>query len=282
MEEFETALNKLGFTRYEAQALIAIIKFKSLDAPGITQNSGVPQPKVYETMEKLVSWGLVDKVPIGRKGIYQVKPKSIVEKRIGMILQEFSSTGQLALTSIDSTYDTGQGIEIPFVGIAGTENIIEYLSVAIEDARESVSLFLPSYLVQGAVIASLNAASQKIQVEIICRDETNAMELAEQLPNASIYVLSSPAFDVVHQIGEMIKSFLPDEQRTSFSFGIIEKVLDNAAETFGISAFDQQKSFFLIPLHVGVPSAIITTLPEMLKFHLEGIHQILKSSKQIQ
>lgn len=280
-ETFESALNKLGFTQYESQALIALIKFKNLDAPGITQNSGVPQPKVYEIMEKLLSRGLIDKIPLGRKSIYEIKPRSLLEKKIGEIMQEYSSNGQFVLSSINSNYGTEQGSEIPFVGVAGIENITQQLSYAIDDARESIISFMPRYLIQESVEDSLIKASKRIQVAIICREENHAQELAEQIPNAEVSVLETPAFDIIRQLGEKIKSFLPPQDYESFAFNVIQNLLQNFSEIFGLSVFDQRKSFFLVPIPLGVPMAIITTLPEMLRFHAEGINAILKSSRQI-
>src|SRR5271157_1086790 len=280
-ETLESAFNKLGFTRYEALAFLAIVKFKNLDAQGITQHSGVPQPKVYETMEKLLSRGLIDKIPLGRKFVYEVKQKSLVEEKIGEIQQDFSNSSQFILSNIDSTYGTEQGSEIPFVGIAGTKQIIEYLSYAIDDARESVSSFMPHHLMQQSIVASLSIASEKVQVSIICREEADALELVDQLPNVQVYVMETRAFEIVQEIGQKIESFLPPSQKASYAFGIIQNLLQNFSDIFGLTVFDQRKSFFLVPIPLGVPMAIISTLPEMLQFHTEGINEILKSSRLI-
>ena|SRR5271157_896013 len=282
MDEFESALKKLGFTQYEAQALIALIKFKDLDAPSITQHSGVPQPKVYETMEKLYTRGLVEKVPLGRKWVYTIKPQSLLEKRIEEIVSEFSHDGQFILTSINSVYGTEKGFEIPFVGVAGEENIVVNLAFAIMDARESVSTFIPHYLFQESVIASLSDASEKFPVEVICREESHAQELVEQLPNAQIYLLETQAFETIKHVEEMIRSILPPEQKESFGFGLIQNLLQNISDIFGLAVFDQRKSFFLVPVPLGIPSAIVSTLPEMLQFHSQGIQEILKSCRRIE
>ena len=274
------ALNKLGFTKYEAQVFLAIMKFKSLDALDIAVKSGVPQPRVYESMEKLISLEIVDKLPIGKKSIYQVKSKDIVEKRIEALVHEFTSSGNAILANIDEEFGTGQGSEIPFVGIAGKENLIEYLSSTILDARDSVTLFLPKELVEGHVVDSLRVANKKATVKVICRDTIHANELSSKLPHECIHILTSPVFDNIKKVVGMIRNFLPKDQHESFSLEIIEKIGENSSDLVGIALFDAQKSFFLIPIPVGVPSAIIATLPEMLNFHFNVLEEILKSSKE--
>gem|GEM_PF-352272 len=45
--------------------------------------------------------------------------------------------------------------------------------------------------------------------------------------------------------------------------------------------FDHQKSIFLIPLPVGNPTAIVSTLAELVTFQFEAFQEILKSSKKV-
>src|SRR5271157_454129 len=48
-----------------------------------------------------------------------------------------------------------------------------------------------------------------------------------------------------------------------------------------MAMFDHQKSIFLIPLPVGNPTAIVSTLAELVTFQFEAFQEILKSSKKV-
>jgi hypothetical protein len=196
-------------------------------------------------------------------------------------MQEFSDKGQLALSTIDSIYGTEQGSEIPFVGITGEDKITEYLSYGIEDAQESVDIFMPRHFMQDTIISSMQEASEKVPVAVICREEEHAIDLVNETPNAQVYLLETSVFERLMQVGEMIKSFLPPDEQNSYSFGIIQGLLQNFSDIFGLAVFDQRKSFFLVPIRVGFPIAIISTMPEMLRFHTEGIQAILESARQV-
>ncbi len=63
MNHLEKLLQDFGFTQYEAQTLTTLIRYKTLNAHEIHKYSGVPQPKIYETMVKLQQKGFIDIYP---------------------------------------------------------------------------------------------------------------------------------------------------------------------------------------------------------------------------
>ena len=56
-EEFADALVDLGFSQYEARAYIGLLGPEPRTGYGVAKASGVPQPKVYEALRKLVARG---------------------------------------------------------------------------------------------------------------------------------------------------------------------------------------------------------------------------------
>ncbi|MEM1773457.1 MAG: helix-turn-helix domain-containing protein, partial [Desulfurococcaceae archaeon] len=58
-EELITKLSLLGFTNYEARVYIALLKHGSLTSTEIIKVAKIPQARLYDVMEKLVSKGLV-------------------------------------------------------------------------------------------------------------------------------------------------------------------------------------------------------------------------------
>ena len=58
-------IQQLGFTSYEAKAYIACLSCHPATAYEISKTSGVPSSKVYETVNKLVSRGIIQPLPPG-------------------------------------------------------------------------------------------------------------------------------------------------------------------------------------------------------------------------
>lgn len=54
------ALDKAGLTEYEAKCFVALTRIDEGTAKEISQLSGVPQSRVYDTVEQLHEMGLVD------------------------------------------------------------------------------------------------------------------------------------------------------------------------------------------------------------------------------
>lgn len=58
-EEIMQKLRLLGFTTYEAKIYLALLKYGSLTSTEIIKVTGVPQAKFYDSIERLISKGLV-------------------------------------------------------------------------------------------------------------------------------------------------------------------------------------------------------------------------------
>lgn len=60
--ELVTALHELGFSQYEAQCYVGLMAAEPQTGYRVAKVTGVPQPKVYEALRKLVSRGVVREV----------------------------------------------------------------------------------------------------------------------------------------------------------------------------------------------------------------------------
>jgi sugar-specific transcriptional regulator TrmB len=56
------ALNDLGFSQYEARCYVGLMTREPQTGYRVAKTTGVPQPKVYETLRKLVSRGVVHEI----------------------------------------------------------------------------------------------------------------------------------------------------------------------------------------------------------------------------
>ncbi len=139
MERFENNLKYLDFTQYEAKILITLLRYEHLDASELAKYSGVPQPKIYETMEKLASKKLIEILPMTKKKEFKIVPKHILQKIISEKVEEIKDINTQVQNSIDTLYSSEKTSEIPFYGIAGNQNIEENLIALIDEATVQIS-----------------------------------------------------------------------------------------------------------------------------------------------
>jgi len=120
----------------------------------------------------------------------------------------------------------------------------------------------------------------KIDIKIILLDDASDVYI-EQHKQLELYRLNTPAFEVIKEILSKIEQFIPPEHGKAYSFQIIKDLALNIKKIFGIILVDDKKSFFKIPLPVKLPMAILSSLPELVEFHTNGMNAILASSTKI-
>jgi sugar-specific transcriptional regulator TrmB len=80
--EFLSRLQELGLTEYEAKVYSALVQYGTLSAKDISTYSGVPQNRVYETIEVLKSKGLCDIIPGSPKSFEAFEPEIAIKNLI--------------------------------------------------------------------------------------------------------------------------------------------------------------------------------------------------------
>jgi sugar-specific transcriptional regulator TrmB len=60
---FTEALSSLGFSQYEARCYVGLLGLEPQTGYAVSKTTGVPQPKVYEALRKLVSRGAARQLP---------------------------------------------------------------------------------------------------------------------------------------------------------------------------------------------------------------------------
>jgi len=80
--EIEEALQSLGFTKNDSKVLLTLCKFKILSPADIARNSGVDRARVYDSLNRLIDKGFIQKEPIKRGANYQVIPITRIFKTI--------------------------------------------------------------------------------------------------------------------------------------------------------------------------------------------------------
>ena len=81
-EEIENSLKALGFTKNDSKVLLTLCKYKILSPADIARNSGVDRARVYDSLNRLIEKGFIQKEPVKRGANYQVIPVDKIFKSI--------------------------------------------------------------------------------------------------------------------------------------------------------------------------------------------------------
>ena len=83
----EESLQALGFTKNDSKVLLTLCKYKILSPADIAKNSGVDRARVYDSLNRLIERGFIQKEPVKRGANYQVIP---IEKIFQSIREEYN------------------------------------------------------------------------------------------------------------------------------------------------------------------------------------------------
>jgi len=84
--EIEEALQTLNFTKNDSKVLLTLCKYKILSPADIAKHSGVDRARVYDSLNRLIEKGFIQKEPIKRGANYQVIP---IERIFKVIRDEY-------------------------------------------------------------------------------------------------------------------------------------------------------------------------------------------------
>jgi sugar-specific transcriptional regulator TrmB len=80
--DIEEALQLLGFTKNDSKVLLTLCKYKILSPADIAKHSSVDRARVYDSLNRLIEKGFIQKEPIKRGANYQVIPVKKIFKAI--------------------------------------------------------------------------------------------------------------------------------------------------------------------------------------------------------
>jgi len=80
--EIEKQLQTLGFTKNDSKVLLTLCKHKILSPADIAKYSGVDRARVYDSLNRLIEKGYIQKEPVKRGANYQVIPIDLIFKSI--------------------------------------------------------------------------------------------------------------------------------------------------------------------------------------------------------
>jgi len=131
------ALVKLGFKEYQAKVYRALAALGQASATQVHKASGVPRPRVYDTLDELVKIGAVN-FQRSRPIIYKaVDPTAVVERLRKTYLQAGDETiEELGRLSIQQSEKGFERLRV----LKGEENIQSKVRQMIEETRKELYL----------------------------------------------------------------------------------------------------------------------------------------------
>lgn len=279
MSDIETLLKEINFSKYEAKAFLTLVKYNSLSAREISQYSGVLQPKIYQTMDRLYEKGFIKIISQGKKKIYKIKKKSVIVNKFKDMITEFQEIGNQLLGSIEIDYDTKESVNVPFIAIEGEQKIINYIIALIDETKENIIGILQQQYLNNLLTNHLNLKSNSIQVRFLFHDLLALEKFKSKCPNISLYRFTETTFSLVKYYLSMIAQFTPSTQSNNFTYKDLKTFIEEMTNNFSLIIFDNQKSIFILPFPISNKIALISTMPDLLNFQLEGLNFLLDSSE---
>ena len=203
--EIEVALQSLGFTKNDSKVLLTLCKYKILSPADIAKQSGVDRARVYDSLNRLIEKGFIQKEPIKRGANYQVIPVDRIFKVIrDQYKQRIEDT--LVLEKIISNLEITQEESEPRVwAINSRSKIRKKIKELINSAKERIFFILTPDLLMNElggfewVLKELwnKAFSSNVQLIIALKYSEILKEEIIKLLNKSITIHSIEGDNVI-------------------------------------------------------------------------------------
>ena len=237
VDEAAEELSKLGLTEYQSKVYSALASLGPSGVTEINRLSTVPRTKVYETLQELVSKGMVEFQP-GRPAVYRAVRPSVLIKRL---TEDYMDTARNAERLLEGRYESVRDVDQDLVWtVRGDATIRRKLAEFVTSAKRSILIleaYPPAFIT--SVKSLLKAASNKgLVVRAVCVVGKKPSILGEY-----------PEPDLI----EYMNIISP---RTSSSKRTIHKSLDDPyleplsmtfSGPYGIALIDEAESFVIIP-----------------------------------
>ena len=150
-------LQQLGFTQYEAQCYIGLLRQHPINASQLSTVCGVPRAMIYETLSRLEEKGIVVRL-IGKEGephVFEPVPPKQVIGQLALRFQSSCEQAEAELASISSSSTT----EV-LVTLIDSEEILRRAVLLVRQAQQTLSILGASQEL-AALAQDVNAAVRR-------------------------------------------------------------------------------------------------------------------------
>ena len=172
MEQVVKLLRELGLTQYETDAYLTLVKQGAITARELSNISGVPQPKIYTTLETLEEKHLVQVYPDFPKKYKAINPKVSIENLIEnrkANLNKITEISEPEIRQLEADFYQKEESREEYVWFSkGKKEFIERVIEIIEEAEETVDLLTVNFsMCPGLKDAIKKLKKKKVKVRVI-------------------------------------------------------------------------------------------------------------------
>ncbi len=137
-DELKIRLRRLGLSNYEIKAYLTLLKYGSLTSTELVKKSGIPQPRIYDTIHRLEEKGLV-LVAEGYPRKYRAEdPKTALKRLCDRIKRRVEEDYRVAVKLIENIEMEKEKVTEDIWRIVGHRKIIEKIKSIIGMAKYEV------------------------------------------------------------------------------------------------------------------------------------------------
>ncbi len=170
-DELLSKLRRLGLTDYESRAYLTLIRGEELTAEEISRLSGIPLPRIYSVLDKLVRDSFAKSYNT-RPMKFEALPPSIafarlekkMEQELTLQLNELRSTASNLRTTLEATYGSAKLRIRPeelLEPLSDLNSMEERTKSILESASEEILILTAEFRWFPKIYESLTSASKK-------------------------------------------------------------------------------------------------------------------------
>lgn len=251
----EDDLQSLGLTRNEGKVTIAMVKIGiPVEAPKISNISGVPRSKIYQVLQGLIEKSIITKGEVqGKANIYRLlfDATEIITHLQNRLSQPIEKAAERSIKNMNEMSNTisesVEGIQEVSL-IQGQKHIERIIKLKIDSARASILTNISPEFIKPIAENFRNAKERGVEINVLMLEE-ETKELSESMNiedfSSTVIGINFEKLDsFVDNIPEVISPLIKINLKSMItSFGIF---LGNRPILFMIDKENEDPSSFLI------------------------------------
>ena len=166
MAELVSSLVELGFSEYEARTYSGLVGRAPLTGYAVAKETGVPQPKVYETLGRLAERGAVVKISDDPARWVAMPPSRLLAQLEGDFRRRLAKA-ELELSRVKAA-DDGERRVRPFWEAATWQSIADAAETLIDQTTERLHVSAHAEQLGPLESAIAGADRRGVRVDVLC------------------------------------------------------------------------------------------------------------------
>jgi sugar-specific transcriptional regulator TrmB len=176
-------LSKFGLTSYEIKVYRTLLTNGPLTAMGVVKLSGVPQPRIYDVFNNMISKGLVEASP-GKKKVYKALPvTTVLDRRIEELTLDIE---KISKGLEENSVRTGDDGEPPIWLIEAENNIRQKVKETVSGAKYELLMCVGPLWWKYAKKHIQDAIERGVTVALVLSPEIDQDEVGSKFSDAFV------------------------------------------------------------------------------------------------